>query len=141
MTPEIEAKCAYAPARERIMALMQKSEQTVRTQRKAAHVLPAPVRPNEYDPAIAERICERLSEGKNLRQFCVWPAWPTKKTVVKWMKEHPEFGSRYRAIMRARQKASRALVTTTRDNAPARESVTNPAALARQSPDPQFEAA
>lgn len=78
-------------------------------------------RPTIFDRAIADRICERLSQGANLRQFCVWPYWPTKKTVIQWTKQNPEFGRQYRNIIRAREKASAAsFEASTRDHAHAR---------------------
>jgi hypothetical protein len=60
-------------------------------------------RPTVYDPAIADRICERLAGGENLRRFCIWPDWPTKRTVQQWAKEQPEFGVKMRRILRTRQ--------------------------------------
>jgi hypothetical protein len=87
-------------------------------------------RPTVFDPAIADRICERLATGENLRRFCVWPNWPTKRTVQLWAKEQPAFGVKMRKILRIRQAATKnsertaangGKETNTRDHAHARE--------------------
>lgn len=81
-------------------------------------------RPTVFDPEIADRICERLVSGENLRRFCVWPNWPAKRTVQRWAKEQPAFGVKMRKILRLRQTAKTpggSSRTNMRDRAHARE--------------------
>jgi hypothetical protein len=60
-------------------------------------------RPTVFDQVIADRICERLDMGENLRRFCVWPDWPTKATVQQWAKDQPAFGVKLRKSLRKRK--------------------------------------
>ena len=80
-----------------------------------------PKRPTAYTPQLGSMICERLAAGDNLRAFCVWPNWPTKRTVNQWAKQIPAFGDRYRRILRTRSKLQEgSFETSTRDHPPAR---------------------
>jgi hypothetical protein len=48
-------------------------------------------KPSTYDPLIAQKMCELLSEGVPLRQICRenegFPAW---RTVYDWMRKDPD---------------------------------------------------
>ncbi len=81
-------------------------------------------RPTAFDPHIAERICERLKAGENLRSLCTWPEWPAKRTVRMWAAQNGEFGARLNKIMRTRY----ALPRIAGVQAGTREIVSTPAA-------------
>ena len=86
-----------APASEVVMSIVAVSDGDAAVRQSDCR------RPVDFDPSLAERICKRLSNGENLRRFCVWPYWPTKSTVVRWAKENDAFGVRYRQILRSRE--------------------------------------
>lgn len=52
-------------------------------------------RPNGYEPAICEAICERLAEGEALVRICAEPGMPSTGTVFNWLKAHEEFRAMY----------------------------------------------
>lgn len=58
-----------------------------------------PGRTSTFTQAIADEICERISDGEPLRQICRDPHMPVWRTVYLWRAAHPEFDS---AIARAR---------------------------------------
>jgi hypothetical protein len=49
----------------------------------------------EYSQELADAICELLAEGKSTRQICAAENMPSKSSVFKWKKEHPEFADQY----------------------------------------------
>src|SRR3954470_5518267 len=50
-----------------------------------------------YTSALADTICERLSEGESLRSICRDPGMPTEGAVRAWARENRDgFASRYR---------------------------------------------
>ena len=56
-------------------------------------------RPSTYDPAVAARICEMLSEGIPLREICRGEGMPPWRTVYSWMERDPDLAA---SIARAR---------------------------------------
>ena len=48
-------------------------------------------RPSLYTPELADRICQRLSEGEPLARICRDDDMPGYSTVRKWESENPEF--------------------------------------------------
>lgn len=57
-------------------------------------------RPSTYDPAVATKICEQLSEGISLREICRQDGMPPWQTVYSWMERD---ASLVEAIARARE--------------------------------------
>jgi len=53
-----------------------------------------------YNPEIAKRMCEQLSDGIPLRQICRQEGFPAWQTVYEWMAKDPEL---HRAIAHARE--------------------------------------
>ena len=47
--------------------------------------MPKTGRPSTYDPAVATKICEQLSEGISLREICRQDGMPPWQTVYSWM--------------------------------------------------------
>jgi hypothetical protein len=65
---------------------------------------PDPPKPNaknprrarhEYNPEIAEIICDRIAEGQSLRRICLDPNMPARSTILGWLEEREEFASEY----------------------------------------------
>ena len=56
---------------------------------------PASVRPTIYSDAVAQAICDRMSEGESLRQICRDPDMPYRYTVKAWRRASPDFETRY----------------------------------------------
>lgn len=61
----------------------------------------------EYDAAIADEICARITQGEPLARVCRADDIPCLKTVYRWMREQPEFRKNYDA---ARLEMSHALL-------------------------------
>lgn len=56
-------------------------------------------RPATYDKAIAQQMCEQLSEGIPLREICRQEGYPAWRTVYDWMGKDADLAA---AIARAR---------------------------------------
>lgn len=52
-------------------------------------------RPTDYNQEIADRLCEAISEGMSLREFCRADDTPSKATVFRWLGMHKEFSDQY----------------------------------------------
>lgn len=52
-------------------------------------------RPSDYTQAIADEICERLSDGDSLREICREDRMPKKATVFRWLGKYEEFRDQY----------------------------------------------
>jgi hypothetical protein len=48
-----------------------------------------------YTPALAERVCELMIEGKSLREICEAPGMPARRNIFYWLRDHAEFRERY----------------------------------------------
>lgn len=51
-------------------------------------------RPSKYTPALAERICDELIEGKSLVQICNADDMPHRRTVLRWMEADDAFATK-----------------------------------------------
>lgn len=63
-------------------------------------------RPSTFDQAIADEICERLSEGEPLRAICRDDRMPAWRTVYDWKAANPELSAR---IAHAREMGEEAI--------------------------------
>ena len=63
-------------------------------------------RPSEYEPVIADIICEHLADGISLREICRGEDMPNKSTVFRWLAAHADFRDQY---ARAREAQADAL--------------------------------
>ena len=52
-------------------------------------------RPTSYTKVMAERICERLSDGESLRSICLGDKMPSKTTVFRWLRQFDSFRDQY----------------------------------------------
>lgn len=52
-------------------------------------------RPSKYSDEMAEKICEKIANGRSLRSICAEDGMPTKATVCKWLAENQEFSDQY----------------------------------------------
>ena len=48
-------------------------------------------RPSSYSPALADRICSRLSDAESLRAICREAGMPSVRTVLTWAATRPDF--------------------------------------------------
>lgn len=49
----------------------------------------------DFDPDIAEEICQLVADGKNLNQICKREDLPSRSHVYKWRTHVPEFEDNY----------------------------------------------
>lgn len=52
-------------------------------------------RPSSFTQEMADIICDQLSDGRSLRSVCSGEGMPAKITVLKWLRERPDFASQY----------------------------------------------
>lgn len=52
-------------------------------------------RPLSFTSAVGEEICERLMQGRSLRQICADPEMPDRTTVVRWLAREEDFAAKY----------------------------------------------
>lgn len=52
-------------------------------------------RPSSYNDETASIICDRIAGGESLRKICACEDMPDKKTVLKWLRDNPEFVTHY----------------------------------------------
>jgi hypothetical protein len=57
-------------------------------------------KPHEYTDEIAERICECLSLGVNLRDFDRMVDFPSTWTIMRWVRDNKVFEAKYYAAMK-----------------------------------------
>ena len=57
-------------------------------------------RPSKYSDELADAICDWISAGKPLAEFCRQDGMPDRSTVYLWMDANPDFNQR---IARARR--------------------------------------
>lgn len=62
-------------------------------------------RPRRYSPAVADKICERLLEGRSLKAICQDAGMPAASTVFRWLAEDPVFAGRYAMARQAQADA------------------------------------
>lgn len=58
-------------------------------------------RPSEYSQDVADRICQRISEGESLRSVCRDVDMPSVSTVMRWLQAIPSFRPQYRRAREA----------------------------------------
>lgn len=54
-----------------------------------------PGRPSDYDPVIAEAICDRLAMDESLVSICKTEGFPSTTTVYRWRDANPTFRVNY----------------------------------------------
>lgn len=113
MTPEQEAALALADT----IKVKEKAKRPVKPkatpqnalQGKTEELKTEPAkrgRPSKFDHAIAEEICQRLSDGEPLRQICRDEHMPHWTTVYDWIDSRPELSLR---IARSRELGEEAI--------------------------------
>ena len=60
-------------------------------------------RPSTYTEEMANRICDKLTEGVSLRKLCMMDEFPVASTVYVWLDRFPDFAEKY---ARAREAAT-----------------------------------
>jgi hypothetical protein len=63
-------------------------------------------RPTDYNQALADTICEAISEGRSLREICREEDMPSKASIFRWLGLHKEFSDQY---ARAREEQAESL--------------------------------
>lgn len=53
-----------------------------------------------FSAEIAWRIWRGLNEGQGLRRLCRQPGMPTRATVMRWLRERPDFAATAQALRR-----------------------------------------
>lgn len=48
-----------------------------------------------YSPEIAAKFCAAIADGKTIRSVCKQAGMPSKASVFRWLREHPEFERMY----------------------------------------------
>lgn len=62
-------------------------------------------RPAIYSQELADKVCERIAEGKSMRTVCALDDMPGMSTVFRWFREHPEFREQYARATEERTEA------------------------------------
>src|SRR5271170_5774058 len=52
-------------------------------------------RPALYSTELAQRICDRLTDGETLTNICKEPGMPSRITVWRWIRNNEEFETNY----------------------------------------------
>jgi len=52
-------------------------------------------RPAEFNQAVADEICVRISDGESLRRICLDDRMPCRQTVFNWLRQNREFLGHY----------------------------------------------
>jgi hypothetical protein len=58
-----------------------------------------------YSPALADRICAALAEGRSLGSICKDKGMPTEQTTYRWLAKSAEFQARYALARRLQAEA------------------------------------
>lgn len=56
----------------------------------------------EYSPEIGDRICAEMVSGKSLNTVVQMEGMPSKRAVMYWLRQHPEFEKIYRIAQQER---------------------------------------
>jgi hypothetical protein len=59
-------------------------------------------RPSEFSISTMTEICERMSEGRSLRQICEDPEMPARRTILRWVKNDDSAKKLYDAAQEQR---------------------------------------
>lgn len=49
----------------------------------------------DYSPQLAALICERIADGRSLRDICADDDMPVKSSILKWLGLHQDFADQY----------------------------------------------
>jgi hypothetical protein len=72
------------------------SDTKAKPRKKAAPAKAAPPRSTTtYTPELAASFCAVIADGKSIRAACNIDSMPSKATVFRWLREHPEFEKLY----------------------------------------------
>ena len=52
-------------------------------------------RPSTYSEKVANAVCKALSDGESLRAYCRKDDTPCMTTVMKWLRDVPDFAQQY----------------------------------------------
>jgi hypothetical protein len=52
-------------------------------------------RPSKYSVEVADRICDELMNGRDLLDICGDDDMPSRASVYRWLREHPDFDAQY----------------------------------------------
>jgi hypothetical protein len=52
-------------------------------------------RPSLYSKALAEKICEKVADGKSLREICSEQGMPCHSVCRRWIQTNDEFSDKY----------------------------------------------
>lgn len=93
------------PSRSTFVSWMQQApelREMVEAAEAAAAEVFAPRRDyHHWDPEIAAEVLARFEDGRGLREVCAERDMPVHSTVLRWMKEQPEFEAAYRRAREA----------------------------------------
>lgn len=59
-------------------------------------------RPTIYSDEVAEKFCERISQGRSMRSVCADKDMPSRQTIGVWLKEKPDFSYQYEIAVEER---------------------------------------
>lgn len=62
-------------------------------------------RPSEYNPVIAEALCEAVAAGSNIYKLASTGVYPSEPTIYKWLKDNEDFLKKYLAARAIRAHA------------------------------------
>lgn len=48
-----------------------------------------------YTTDVADKVCAAIADGASLRSVCKKAGMPSKATVFRWLRDHPEFAAMY----------------------------------------------
>lgn len=54
-------------------------------------------RPSDFNPIIAEAMCEEIASGSNIKKLAGTGMYPSEPTIYKWMKDNEDFLKQYLA--------------------------------------------
>jgi hypothetical protein len=69
-------------------------------------------RPSLFTDELALEICDWISDGKSLRSFCEQEGRPAKISVLRWLRDNPDFSTQY---ARAREDGADSLADDIQD--------------------------
>lgn len=54
-----------------------------------------PMTATTYTLELADKFCAAIADGKTIRAVCKLDGMPSKATIFRWLREHPEFAVAY----------------------------------------------
>jgi hypothetical protein len=52
-------------------------------------------RPSLYSDELADDICDLIANGRSLRSICTADDMPSRRTVLRWLSENPDFAAKH----------------------------------------------